>query len=62
MDINNSAQIPADKRFDLSAGPSLPALPPLVSEEALREASVLNTPAGQAMYKEIRTMLEAKAA
>jgi hypothetical protein len=62
LDVNNSAQIPADKRFDLSEGPSLPALPPLVSDEALREAAELNTPAGQAMYKEIHAMLEEKAA
>jgi hypothetical protein len=62
LDINNSAQIPADKRFDLSPGPLLPALPPLVSDEALREAAELNTPAGQAMYKDIRAMIEEKAA
>jgi hypothetical protein len=62
LDNNNSAQIPAEKRFDLSEGSFLSALPPLVSDEELKEAAKLNTPAGQAMYKEIREMMEEKAA
>jgi hypothetical protein len=61
LDVNNSGQIPADKRFDLSEGPSLSALPPLISDNALAEAAELKTPAGQAMYKEIKAMVEEKA-
>jgi hypothetical protein len=34
----------------------------LVSDEELKEAAELNTPAGQAMYKEIREMMEEKTA
>ncbi|CAG8974827.1 hypothetical protein HYALB_00000441 [Hymenoscyphus albidus] len=66
LDINDSPQIPAEKRFDLSTDapgvPSLHAVPPLVSHEDITKAAELDTPAGQAIYKEIRKMLDEKTA
>jgi hypothetical protein len=61
LDINNSAQIPVDKRIDLKTkSPHLAAVPPLVSEEDLAEAAELTTPEGQAVYKEIQGLLKEK--
>ncbi|KAH6674297.1 IEC3 subunit of the Ino80 complex, chromatin re-modelling-domain-containing protein [Halenospora varia] len=63
LDVNNSAQIPSEKRIDMSADvPSLSAVPPLVSNEDLARAAQLDTPEGQAIYREIRSMLEEKTA
>jgi hypothetical protein len=60
LDVNNSAQIPGHLRIDLSLDvPSLDALPNLVSDADL-EAIKSNTPHGQAVHNEIRTMMEAK--
>ena len=63
LDMNNSAQLPAEKRFDLSIeSPSLSAIPPLVSTEDLSKSAELDTQEGKALYHEIRCMLEEKAA
>ncbi|KAF4633049.1 hypothetical protein G7Y89_g5073 [Cudoniella acicularis] len=63
LDVNNSAQIPAEKRIDMSVDvPSLTAVPPLVSNEDLARAAQIDTPEGRAMYKEIRSMVEEKVA
>ena len=61
--MNNSAQIPADKRIDLDVDiPDLSTVPPLVSAEGISKAAELETPGCQAIYNEIRSMLEEKAA
>ncbi|KAM3075040.1 hypothetical protein ACMFMG_007500 [Clarireedia jacksonii] len=58
LDVNNSAQIPVDKRIDLKTkSPSLAEVPPLVSED-LAEAAELTAPEGQAVYKEIQGLLK----
>lgn len=63
LDVNNSAQIPAEKRIDMTVDvPALSAIPPLVSNEDLSKCAELDTPAGKAIYREIRGMLEEKAA
>jgi hypothetical protein len=63
LDVNNSAQIPADKRIDLSIEtPSDAVVPALISAEELARASEINTPEGQVIYNEIRLILEEKAA
>jgi len=63
LDVNCSAQIPADKRIDLSVEtPSLADVPPLVTSEELAEAAGLDTTAGQAVYKDICSILEEKVA
>lgn len=63
LDVNNSAQIPADKRIDLSVEtPAIADVPALVTSEELAEAAELETPAGQAIYKDIGSILEEKAA
>ncbi|TAQ89422.1 hypothetical protein B7494_g2257 [Chlorociboria aeruginascens] len=62
LDVNNSAQIPADRRIDLTLEPpSINAVPPLVSAEELARAAQYNTPAGQAIYEEICAMMKEKA-
>ena len=62
MDINSSAQIPADKRIELDLDtPPLSAVPPLISADELSDASQVNTPTGRAIYEEIRAMMDLKA-
>ncbi|CZS87885.1 hypothetical protein WAI453_000267 [Rhynchosporium graminicola] len=57
LDINNSAQIPVDKRFDLSPEEdTLSALPPLITDEELASAASLTTPEGIALYNELSTL------
>jgi hypothetical protein len=63
LDVNNSAQIPIDKRINISPTGDIPALSPipaLVSDDDFSSAAELQTPAGLAVYKEIRTMVEEK--
>lgn len=69
LDVNSSAQIPADKRIDLltestypTALPPLSALPDLIMAEELAQAAEFNTPTGQAIYNEITSLLAEKAA
>ncbi|KAG9244485.1 IEC3 subunit of the Ino80 complex, chromatin re-modelling-domain-containing protein [Calycina marina] len=63
FDVNNSAQIPADKRIDLSfKTPALAEVPPLISSSELAEVAKLSTPAGQAIHKDITSILSEKAA
>jgi hypothetical protein len=62
FDVNESAQIPVDKRIDLTADiPALSPIPPLLSNDELYNAAELQTPEGQALYNEIRTMISEKA-
>ncbi|KAN0108549.1 IEC3 subunit of the Ino80 complex, chromatin re-modelling domain containing protein [Hyaloscypha variabilis] len=62
LDVNESAQIPVDKRIDLTTDiPALSPIPPLVSNDDLENAAELQTPEGQALYNEIRTMISEKA-
>lgn len=62
LDTNNSAQIPLNKRVDLkSESPSLDLVPDLVTEDELARAATANTAQAQAVYKEIRAMLDEKA-
>ncbi|KAM0127989.1 hypothetical protein ACHAO1_009226 [Botrytis cinerea] len=59
LDINNSAQIPADKRIDLSVGgPALADVPALVTKEELAQAAEDTSPEGQALYKELQDLLK----
>ncbi|KAF7861544.1 hypothetical protein EAF04_008106 [Stromatinia cepivora] len=59
LDINNSEQIPANKRIDLSvAGPALASVPALVTKEELAKAAEDTSPEGQAIYKEIQDLLK----
>lgn len=61
LDINDSAQIPAHQRIDLSTNtPSLAAVPDLITPEELARASEFNTPAGQAIYNEITSIIAEK--
>lgn len=60
--MNSSAQIPADKRIDLSTeAPSLSEVPALVTNAELARID-LNTSEGQAIYNEIRSILDERAA
>lgn len=63
LDVNSSAQIPADKRIELSSeeAPALSTVPPLISADELAEASRVNTPNGKAIYKEILAILDQRA-
>ncbi|ESZ96474.1 hypothetical protein SBOR_3096 [Sclerotinia borealis F-4128] len=59
LDINNSAQLPADKRIDLSiGGPALAHVPALVTKEELAKAADDVSPEGQAIYKEVQELLK----
>ncbi|KAI9647837.1 hypothetical protein NHQ30_004225 [Ciborinia camelliae] len=59
LDINNSAQIPANKRIDLSiGGPALADIPALVTKEELAKAAEDTSPEGQAIYQEIQDLLK----
>jgi hypothetical protein len=63
LDVNNSAQIPADKRIDLTTEtPALTAVPGLITTEELARTSEFNTPRGQAIYNEISNILAERAA
>jgi hypothetical protein len=63
LDVNNSAQIPVEKRIDLSVEtPALADIPPLVTAEELARATEFNTSAGDALYNEIRSIIDEKAA
>lgn len=63
LDVNNSAQIPVDKRIDItSEAPGLSPLPSLVSDDDLASIGTLQTPEGQALMAELRTMFAEKAA
>ncbi|RAL61414.1 hypothetical protein DID88_009344 [Monilinia fructigena] len=59
LDVNNSAQIPADKRIDLdTGGPALAKIPALVTKEELAQAAEDESPEGQALYKEVQDLLK----
>ncbi|TVY55641.1 hypothetical protein LCER1_G006404, partial [Lachnellula cervina] len=61
LDINDSAQLAADKRFDLSAStPALSAVPPLVSDDDLALLSTLKSPEGHRLAEEIQVMIKDK--
>ncbi|KAH6713181.1 IEC3 subunit of the Ino80 complex, chromatin re-modelling-domain-containing protein [Leptodontidium sp. MPI-SDFR-AT-0119] len=63
LDINNSAQIPVDKRFDLTPEDGiLSTIPPLITEEELASAAELQTPEGIALYDEIRALMKEREA
>ncbi|KAG4429273.1 hypothetical protein IFR05_015240, partial [Cadophora sp. M221] len=63
LDINNSAQIPVDKRFDLTPEDDiLSDIPPLITGEELASAAKLQTPEGIALYDEIRTLMKEREA
>ena len=60
--MNNSAQMPEDKRIDLGIGtPELSAVPGLITSEELLRAAEFNSPACRAIYNEIRSMMEERA-
>jgi hypothetical protein len=62
LDVNESAQIPVDKRIDLTTDiTALSPIPPLVSADDLSAAAELQTPEGQALYNEICTMVSERA-
>ncbi|KAI9048578.1 hypothetical protein LZ554_007411 [Drepanopeziza brunnea f. sp. 'monogermtubi'] len=56
LDMNNSAQMPVDKRVDIIS--DLPEIPPLFTNEELANASELQTPEGMALYSEIQALLK----
>lgn len=59
LDINESPQMPDDKRIDLStSGPALPPVPDLVTKEELAKAAEDTSPEGKAIYKEIQDLLK----
>jgi hypothetical protein len=61
--VNYSAQIPIDKRIDLNAEtPSLVDVPALIGGDELARAADFITPTSQAIYNEIITILNEKAA
>lgn len=63
LDVNNSGQIPVDKRIDLTTvTPSLSAIPSLISDNDLSQSSELQSPAGRKIYHEIRDMIAERAA
>ncbi|TVY81529.1 hypothetical protein LSUE1_G007400 [Lachnellula suecica] len=63
LDVNDSAQISADKRFDLNDGvPALSAVPPLVSDDKIAAIEALQTPEGQELAEEVRAILKEKEA
>jgi hypothetical protein len=62
LDQNNSAQMPVDKRIDISTeSPALPGIPPLIRDDELSSFAEVQTPEGKALHDEIRTMVERKA-
>ncbi|KAH7419984.1 IEC3 subunit of the Ino80 complex, chromatin re-modelling-domain-containing protein [Cadophora sp. MPI-SDFR-AT-0126] len=59
LDVNNSAQIPVDKRIDLTPEEDiLSEIPPLITEEELESAAGLQTPEGIALYNEIQALVK----
>lgn len=63
LDVNNCAQIPADKRIDLSfETPALADVPALVTSDELTEVAALDNLKGQGVYKDICSIIEEKAA
>ncbi|KAG0652258.1 hypothetical protein D0Z07_1166 [Hyphodiscus hymeniophilus] len=63
LDVNNSAQIPADKRINLYAEtPALSPVPDLITSEELALAGDNDTLEGQAIYNEICKILDEKTA
>jgi hypothetical protein len=63
LDVNNSAQIPVDKRIDVtSEAPGLSPIPSLVSDDDLASLGTLRTQEGQALMAELRSMLAERAA
>lgn len=59
LDINDSAQIPGELRFDLrTGGPALTNAPALVTKEELSQAAEDKSPEGQAVYKEIQKLMK----
>jgi hypothetical protein len=63
LDVNNSAQIPIDKRINLSAEhTALAPIPPLINPDDNVRAAELNTPEGQALCNEIRNLVEEREA
>jgi hypothetical protein len=59
LDVNSSAQIPLHQQIDLSLEtPPISALPALVGDYDLSEDVKADTPASQAIYNEIRNILD----
>ncbi|KAI1001506.1 hypothetical protein K3495_g6696 [Podosphaera aphanis] len=57
-DVNCSAQIPAEKRIDLTEEtPCISMIPPLVSDDELSRLSKLKTPQGKALCDEINSLI-----
>ncbi|CAL3967362.1 unnamed protein product [Diplocarpon coronariae] len=56
LEMNNSAQLPVEKRVDIISG--LPELAPLFTEEDLASAAQLQTPEGKGLYNEICALLK----
>jgi len=63
LDVNTSTRIPADKRIDLALDlPASSAVPALVELDAFSKTAEFDTPESQAVYKEIRDLLDKEAA
>lgn len=63
LDQNNSAQMPVDKRIDISTeSPALPRIPTLIDDDELASFADVQTPEGKQLLNEIRTMIDRKAA
>jgi hypothetical protein len=63
LDQNNSAQMPVDKRIDISSSlPNLPPIPPLIEDDELSSFTDIQTPEAKELYKKIRTIVEQKVA
>src|ERR1039457_241943 len=59
LDVNECAQIPADKRIDLSAElPTLLPIPDPISLSDIPNPSELQSPEGQALFNEFRNMMD----
>ncbi|PBP16459.1 hypothetical protein BUE80_DR012839 [Diplocarpon rosae] len=56
LEMNNSGQLPIDKRINITSG--LPELAPLFTEEDLASAAQLQTPEGTILYREICALLK----
>ncbi|KUJ15769.1 uncharacterized protein LY89DRAFT_95434 [Mollisia scopiformis] len=64
LDVNNSAQIPIDKRIDISSEvpPGDSSIPGLITDDDIDSIGSLQTSEGQALMAELRTMLTERAA
>jgi len=61
LDQNNSAQMPVDKRIDISSNDTnLPPIPSLVSDDELASFANLQGPEAVSLYKEIQLMFQEK--